>query len=154
MDLLNDLLPEYTLARKTKRWFASLIDYLLLIAFLVIVIISFGQKEINEDGSVSYNVNNIGGLGILALEVIPWLLILPGIEYFNDGQTIGKRMLRVKVVLANSDRVSFGRCLARHLLDPVDYFPFLGIIGLLVASNNPNKQRIGDLVAKTIVIDA
>jgi uncharacterized RDD family membrane protein YckC len=40
----------------------------------------------------------------------------------------------------------------RHFFDFIDNFPFLGIVGLIVASNNNLKQRVGDLLGKTVVI--
>jgi len=45
-----------------------------------------------------------------------------------------------------------GNCIVRHLFDLVDVFPFFGIVGLIVAGSNNLKQRVGDLVARTIVV--
>lgn len=44
---------------------------------------------------------------------------------------------------------SIGTSIARHLFDPID---MMCLIGLIVASTNSKKQRIGDLVAKTVVV--
>lgn len=63
-------------------------------------------------------------------------------------------MFKIKTVHDDFSNLNFRSALIKHLCDILDYFPFFGIVGLLVTTNNKYKQRIGDLVAKTVVIDA
>ena len=55
----------------------------------------------------------------------------------------------VKVVRKNYSDGGVGASIVRHLFDIVDSF-FL--VGIIVAATNPLRQRVGDLVAGTIVI--
>jgi uncharacterized RDD family membrane protein YckC len=63
-------------------------------------------------------------------------------------------LFKVKILQDDFSKVSFRSALIKHLFDIIDFLPTFGILGLLVTTNNKYKQRIGDLVAKTVVIDA
>lgn len=67
----------------------------------------------------------------------------------ETGQTIGKKMLGIKVIQQNGDPSTVGTSFVRHLFDCIDFFVLIGII---IALTNVNKARIGDLVAKTYVV--
>jgi uncharacterized RDD family membrane protein YckC len=66
------------------------------------------------------------------------------------GKTIGKRVLGITVKRLDLTDTNVGSPLVRHLLDIVDCF---ALLGLIVASTNPQRQRVGDLVARTIVVE-
>ncbi len=127
----------------------ALVGGVLSIIYSVLLYV-FGDHSISQYGDSYFELH---GIGVLLITIIPWLLLLPVIEAFNNGQTLGKTFLGIRVLRQNGSEPEFGNIIVRHLLDFIDYFPFFGITGLIVASNNPNKQRVGDLVAKTIVID-
>lgn len=48
---------------------------------------------------------------------------------------------------------SAGQAFLRRLLDPIDLGTCFGVVGFIVAKTNPKAQRLGDLVAKMIVIE-
>ncbi len=146
-DYLPGTISQPKLARKTYRWLAALIDYILFFSCFTVCLIFFGEKHISEDGVVGYEVNNFPGLLVIA----SWWLLFPVLEG-TTGQTLGKAIFNIKVIKADGTKASFGNCVVRHLFDFVDYIPFLGFVGIIVASNNNLKQRVGDLVAKTIVV--
>jgi hypothetical protein len=60
--------------------------------------------------------------------------------------------LGLQVVTKNGNSISFGQALKRHLVDMIDFF-FFGIPAFITIKNTPDHQRLGDLLAKTIVID-
>jgi len=143
-DLLKESLP---LARKTKRWLATLTDYIFYLAIFMAVNIFFGEKYTTPDGATGYRTTGWPAFGLFAV----WWLLLPILEGLT-GQTVGKAIFKIKTVKVNGDDASMGNCIVRHLFDFADFAPFFGIVGLLVAGNNPHQQRVGDLVAQTIVI--
>jgi len=149
-DILTDIDYAPALASKTKRWLACIVDYSIYGAVGGFIVYIFGHQVIDEDGE---SVTQLTGLPAFLAGVLPWLLFFPGIESFNNGQTLGKALFRLRTVKEDNSRLSFGNSFVKHLFDPIDYFPFFGITGLIVASNNKNKQRVGDLVAKTIVVE-
>jgi len=75
-------------------------------------------------------------------------------EWFWRGQTIGKRLLRLRVVDAEGLRLQFHQVATRNLLRFVDSLPLFYFVGGLVCWFSPKCQRLGDLAANTIVIRA
>ena len=68
------------------------------------------------------------------------------------GNTLGNYLQKLKVVSIQESKkdINFGQALKRHLVDMLDVWFFLGII---LFKNTKYNQRLGDLWAKTIVID-
>lgn len=149
-DILTDVDYSPVLASKTKRWLACFVDYSIYSTAAGFLIYIFGNSVINSDGERSWELT---GMPAFFTCVLPWFLFFPGIESFNKGQTLAKALFRIRTVKEDNSRLSFGNSFVKHLFDVVDYFPFFGITGLIVAANNKKKQRVGDLVAKTIVIN-
>jgi uncharacterized RDD family membrane protein YckC len=152
---MNDLLSEDLLtpsiqpARKTKRWLACLIDYLFYFLIFTLITAFWGERYTTESGTVGYRATGLPALVCIAA----WWVLLPVLEGLT-GQTLGKAIFKIKTVKINGEKATVGNCIVRHLFDFIDSFPFFGITGLLVAGNNALKQRVGDLVAKTIVVKA
>jgi len=88
------------------------------------------------------------------------LLLVFGFQwgYFNlfewlwNGQTPGKRLLHLRVIKADGTPVSWIDVLLRNLSRPIDTFGPMGLIGLLMIFINSKAQRLGDLMARTLVI--
>ncbi len=73
-------------------------------------------------------------------------------EWFWRGQTIGKRVLRLRVVDAQGLRLQFSQVAIRNLLRAVDLLPGLYVIGGVATLCTRQAQRLGDLAANTVVI--
>ena len=147
IDIFDQTDYKPTLSRKRDRVYAGLIDLGMIAIVMLAVVFSFGTRVQTFDGSVVYQLD--GPLNYLGPAL--WILIVPVLEGIT-GQTLGKMLLGIKVVSLDYGKISPGQAIVRHLLDLVDWAPGFGLIGLLVASNNPLSRRVGDLVAKTIVI--
>jgi len=95
--------------------------------------------------------NLAGALGALGYFVVG---IGYGItfEWVWRGQTIGKRLLRLRVVDAEGLRLQFNQIATRNLLRFVDSLPLFYFVGGLVCWFSPKCQRLGDLAANTVVI--
>jgi uncharacterized RDD family membrane protein YckC len=74
------------------------------------------------------------------------------LEWFWRGQTLGKRMLRLRVVDANGLRLHFSQVVIRNLLRAVDMLPALYLVGGVATVVTKRAQRLGDLAANTIVV--
>jgi uncharacterized RDD family membrane protein YckC len=88
--------------------------------------------------------------GVCGLSVFVYYIVLEGLQ----GATVGKMVVKIRVVREDGSACGFGPALVRNLLRIVDGLPFLYIIGLVLISRSDRKQRLGDRVAKTIVIKA
>src|SRR5205814_7478406 len=73
-------------------------------------------------------------------------------EWLWRGQTIGKKLFRLRVVDAEGLRLQFSQILTRNLLRFVDSLPAFYFVGGVVSLLNPSCQRLGDIAANTIVI--
>ncbi len=73
-------------------------------------------------------------------------------EWGWRGQTVGKRLLRLRVVDAEGLRLQFHQIVTRNLLRPVDSLPLFCLVGGAVCWFSPKAQRLGDLAANTIVV--
>lgn len=106
----------------------------------------------------------LGLLGGFGLALGPWgsaVLLLGGFaawtgyfiffEAFRRGQTPGKRMVGIRVLMDTGHAVTPGAAAARNLLRVADFLPPPYLTGLLLVAFHPRGKRLGDLVAGTVV---
>lgn len=74
-----------------------------------------------------------------------------GMEWFFRGQTLGKRMLRLRVMDAAGLRLQFSQIVLRNLIRVVDMMPVGYALGGAVMLLSPRYQRLGDIAANSIV---
>jgi len=72
----------------------------------------------------------------------------------NYGQTIGKMALGLVVVTEDGGQIDYKPAAIRTVLRIVDVLPILYLIGFVVLLVTDRTQRIGDLVANTVVVRA
>lgn len=80
--------------------------------------------------------------------LIPFLFYNVVMETINNGQTLGKMIMKIRVVRVDGNMPTMGDFILRWILLPVDMMLFIGLFFTIV---NKNRQRIGDLVAGTMV---
>lgn len=73
-------------------------------------------------------------------------------EWSWRGQTLGKRLLRLRVVDAEGLKLQFHQIVVRNLLRFVDSLPFFYALGGVTCWFSPKFQRLGDVAANTIVV--
>lgn len=74
------------------------------------------------------------------------------LEWTWRGQTIGKRLLRLRVMDAHGLRLQFHQVLLRNLLRFIDMLPALYLVGGLASFFSRRAQRLGDIAASTVVV--
>jgi uncharacterized RDD family membrane protein YckC len=91
--------------------------------------------------------------GLFLAALVSGLLVLTAYSYFEGrfGKTPGKWLLGIRVLGTDLQPCGFGRALLRNLLTFVDGF-FNFLVGVLLVALTENWQRLGDLVARTIVV--
>jgi uncharacterized RDD family membrane protein YckC len=104
----------------------------------------------------------IGMLGMissdmsLAFATMTFFIIRTGyaiaMEWYWQGQTVGKRVLGLRVVDINGLRLQPSQIIIRNLLRAVDSLPLFYLVGGLACLATSNGQRLGDLAANTVVI--
>jgi len=73
-------------------------------------------------------------------------------EWLWRGQTVGKRVMRLRVVDEQGLRLTFAQVALRNLLRFVDVLPGAYLIGGVAALTSRRAQRLGDLAAGTLVV--
>lgn len=74
-------------------------------------------------------------------------------EVFNDGQSIGKWMLKIKVVSLRGRKPEISDLFLRWIFRMVDITFSLGMVAVLSVLSTLKSQRIGDIIAHTTVIN-
>ena len=129
------------IAKKRHRILAFIIDFYIFGIIGFILGFLFGTPSQDEIG---YSLNGLPAFGMMLIGFFLWP-ISEGI----CGQTIGKRFLNLKVVSNDFKRIGIGQAFGRFFLGFIDY---IFLTGIIVAANNKQNKRIGDLLANTIVI--
>jgi len=73
-------------------------------------------------------------------------------EWLWRGQTLGKRVLRIRVIDGEGLRLTPGQVVLRNLLRAVDSLPAFYAVGGIACAVTRHAQRLGDLAANTVVI--
>ncbi|SOD20218.1 RDD family protein [Pedobacter xixiisoli] len=73
-------------------------------------------------------------------------------EVAFNGQSLGKKLLKIKVVSLDGGQASIGQYFIRWVFRIVDFTLTANLLGFLSVAVSQNKQRIGDLVAGTTLI--
>ncbi len=104
----------------------------------------------------------IGLLNIISTDlagmvmVISYFLLSQGYRIVTEwswrGQTLGKRVMRLRVVDDRGLRLTFSQIVMRNLLRFVDSMPLAYVVGGVAALFSRKAQRLGDLAAGTLVI--
>jgi len=95
-----------------------------------------------------FGANGYGATGLVLLVVI-------GVAYFFlaelfYGQTLGKKVMNLRVV-AEAGSLTASKVALRTAFRLVDGF-FFGLVGLVATIASKKHQRIGDMVARTLVV--
>jgi len=126
-----------------KRILATIIDYGLFLLYFIAYLDYFGEH--NQDGEQTVS-------GLLALSIpIVWFLYFIGVESIF-GATAGHLAMNLKVLSLNRRPIDFIQSTKRHMFDFFD-FGLYGIPAIIAIKRTDKHQRLGDLWARTIVVD-
>ena len=73
-------------------------------------------------------------------------------EWLNHGQTLGKMMVGLRVRRLDGNEIGFTEAATRWLMRIVDVFATVGSLAALLISSTERSQRLGDILAGTMVI--
>ncbi len=136
---------DYKIVSIGERILAFFIDGFILYLYLVLV------QYIGEVIGYIYEDSwtQRGLMGLIFLPAMFYSLLMHSL--FN-GRTVGKMLLKMRVVRVDGTPVHWSNYLVRWLLRLVDIWIFFGSIGLLTILFSERRQRLGDAAAGTVVI--
>lgn len=132
-----------------ERILAYLLDLVIWIAYSVVLSIILNLTDFDSllSGMDNWSVMTI--YTILYLPVIFYALVM---ESLLEGQTVGKKVMKIKVIKIDGYQAGFGDYLIRwifRLIEVTPPFSFISVIAMMV---NKKTQRLGDVAAGTAVI--
>jgi len=131
------------LAGPLTRFLAWAVDLGTIIAIISILNVVFGILGIlSRDLAMAANI-----IGFFFVSIGYGIIT----EWYWNGQTLGKKLLRLRVMDEQGLRLQFSQIVIRNLLRFVDSLPALYLVGGLVCLCNRRAQRLGDFAANTIV---
>jgi len=135
---------EYEVGNVGDRIVATIIDLLIMLGYCLAVVIIFTNTLSHSFGP---------GTGVLFFVLLlPVMLYSLLFEVFMNGQTPGKRAMKIKVMRMDGRQPGFGNYLMRWILRLVDIWMTDGVAALITILINGKGQRLGDLAAGTLVI--
>ncbi len=149
------------LASAGSRLLAILADSLLQAAVaIVLLVILFllltAAPSLGRSVSHIYRWSGAARKWLLAGLILLQFLLLWGyfslFEAFWNGQTPGKRLLRIRVLQDSGRPITLFESLARNLLRVIDMLPSIYLVGLVAMLCNRQGKRLGDLLAGTLVV--
>ncbi len=132
---------QYPVASVGDRILAYLLDRLILIVYMVVVIAAI----------VNMGIENVVWLWIV-LVAFPIFFYHLLFEIFMNGQSPGKRVMRIQVVRLEGTQPTVGDYLLRWIFSFIDFYILSGALAVIIIAINGKGQRLGDIVAGTSVV--
>ena len=140
----------FTSATVGDRILACLADWLVKIAYMILVYYTiFVYSGLMEQLDKMDSWSSVSIIALCYLPVVFYTLVF---ESWLEGQTWGKRLLKIKVVKIDGYQASFSDYLVRWFFRIVDLMMFNGLIAVVCVSVSKKSQRLGDMAAGTSVI--
>lgn len=140
----------FTAASVGERILAYLVDWVIKIAYIIVTYqLIFNLFKVDELVNDMDRWSQIAIYVSFYLPVIFYSLIF---ETLLDGQTPGKRVLKIKVVKIDGYQATLSDFVVRWFFRIVDVNMASGIVGLIAIVTSNKNQRLGDITAGTSVI--
>lgn len=131
----HNIVLSFPLAGLGQRIGAYLIDLTLLYIVTMVVVLT------TSDSVVMY------------LFIIPlWMCYQLACELFFNGQSIGKRFLKLRVVSVQGSYLDIRSILIRWAFRIIDILVSSGFFAIFMVLSSSRNQRLGDVLARTVVI--
>lgn len=138
---------QYTIANLGDRIVSQIIDLVILFGYTLIAILIYTATADISSGS-----------GLFFPVAFAVILFAPAFFYdficevFLNGQSFGKKIMKIKVVKLNGSQPTLINYFLRWILKPIEVYFAYGSVALITILINGKGQRIGDLAGNTTVI--
>jgi uncharacterized RDD family membrane protein YckC len=136
---------QYQVAGLGTRAIAQILDLMILTGVLFAVYFAAIAAAQIGSSTVAYLVAVVGSF----IVVFGYFWVC---EAFWSGQTVGKKVFRLRAVGDRGEPMTFVQAGVRNVVRIVDFLPYGYGVGLVVLFINGKGKRLGDLAAGTIVV--
>ncbi|MEI7488904.1 MAG: RDD family protein [Chryseobacterium sp.] len=139
----------FNIASVGERMLAFIIDLLIKVAYAVVAFYVFFNFF-----DLGYLLNGLDQWSQMAIYIaitFPIYIYPVVLESLMEGQTPGKKLMKIRVVKIDGYQASFGDYLIRWMFRLIDT-SFAGVVGLISMIVSKNNQRLGDIASGTAVI--
>ena len=133
---------DFEIAGLAERIWARMID---LAIFFLLFLLLLGIQAYIEISKIDNNIPII--IYIILASLYPFLM-----EVFYNGQSIGKKVLKIKVISLDGNQPTLGQYAIRWISRLIDFTVTFNAAGLVCVAMSDKNQRIGDILANTTVI--
>lgn len=138
---------DFELAGLGERFLASIIDLFVIGSYIYIYSYFFSKIGIN-----SHSMDRWSYIAVISVAGLPaWMYTFLS-ELFFNGQTLGKKAMRIKVVKVDGYIASFADYFIRWIMRILDIWLSLASVGSIFIMSSKRNQRIGDLASGCAVI--
>lgn len=136
-----------TLAGAGSRMLAAALDFTISIAVFLLVLVGAGLT-----GILGADFQGLAAATVVLFVMVLFVGVPIAFETLASGRTIGKMALGIRVVNDDGSPVRLWPSIIRNLARFVDLLPGFYAIGFLSVLMTKREQRIGDLMAGTVVV--
>ena len=139
---------EVTLAGLGSRFGAAMLDVIIQGILLLVMALALTLAGSTLSGDLSVFLLGVGTL-LVAIIVLGYYIVF---EALNGGRTPGKVAFGIRVTSLDGSPLSLGAVGLRTLMRLVDFLPAAYAVGAIAIVSSGRNQRLGDMVADTVVI--
>jgi uncharacterized RDD family membrane protein YckC len=156
IDTPEQVAIRFPLAGLGSRFLAILTDSAVQVAAYAVLILIFVLIATSAPKTTSGALSHTGEKWLIAGLILIHFLMYWGyfalFETFWNGQTPGKKLLKIRVIQQSGRQITFFEAMTRNLLRIIDALPGFYLIGVIAMLSNHQHQRLGDLAAGTLVV--
>ncbi len=141
---------DYEAAGVGYRLLAAILDIIFIMVYGAIIFLCFGLTASNSSNFIQdHHYLVIGLMILLSLPVILYHFLS---ETFLNGQSLGKKIVGIKVVKLDGTQPNISSYMLRSLLRIIDIQLLNGLVAIICIPVSEKSQRLGDMAAGTTVI--
>jgi uncharacterized RDD family membrane protein YckC len=139
----------FNIASVGDRMIAFILDLLIKVAYVIAILYTF--FNLLDLGYLLNGLDQWSVVAVYTLLLFPTAIYPIILESLMEGQTPGKKVMKIRVVKIDGYQAGFGDYLIRWVFRIIDTL-FLGVVGLISMIVSKNNQRLGDIASGTAVI--
>lgn len=131
------------------RALAAVVDLVVLVVLAIGVLVGTTAvlERVAADGAAEQ------AMWVVVVATVATVIVVPTvIEATTTGRSLGKLIARLRVVTVEAGPVSWGHAAIRATAGALELLGTGGLLAMLVALVSPRGQRLGDMVAGTLVV--